>query len=392
MDQFDCVLVGGGLSNAISALALSRHQPGLRVALIERGPRLGGSHTWCFHAGDVSAAALPFVEPLVVRRWSGYDVLFPSYERKVEEAYAAVSSSHLHDVVTGLPARMRGLTLLLGEEASSVEATRVRLASGRVLEAPLVVDARGPETFSAGTGVAYQKFVGLELSLAEGTAPARPILMDARVPQVDGFRFFYVLPLSSDRVLVEDTYYSDSPTLDHAALRREILGYARKLGLRVHEVERQESGVLPLPKQPFSPTSNAPGVVAAGYRGGWFHPTTGYSFPLAVRFAHELARGDLRGARERIARAWGAHRAQQRFCTRLNWMLFELFEPPDRFHVLENFYRLPPASVRRFYALATTPADRLRIFCARPPRGLNLRRLLARGGDVRAPALSGENG
>jgi lycopene beta-cyclase len=361
------------------------------VALIERGARLGGNHTWCFHAGDVSAAALPFVAPLVVRRWAGYDVLFPDHERELEEAYAAVSSSHLHDVLTDLPASMPGLTLLLGEEATSVEATRVRLASGRVLEAELVVDARGPDAFSAPTESAYQKFVGLELSLAESASLTRPILMDARVPQVDGFRFFYVLPLSSNRVLVEDTYYSDTPQLDKAALSREILVYARKLGLRVQTIERQESGVLPLPKRPFSPTLTAPGVLPAGYRGGWFHPTTGYSFPLAVRFAHELARGELGGARERIAEAWSAYRAQQRFCTRLNWMLFELFEPADRFRVLERFYRLPPSSVRRFYALETTRADRLRLLCGRPPRGLNLRRVMARG-DARAPALSGGNG
>ncbi len=64
-------------------------------------------------------------------RWPGYDVRFPSYERGLEEAYAAVSSSQLHDVLVGLPARAPGLTLLLGEEASSVEATRVQLASGR---------------------------------------------------------------------------------------------------------------------------------------------------------------------------------------------------------------------------------------------------------------------
>jgi lycopene beta-cyclase len=392
MERFDCVLVGGGLQNALSALALSRCQPALRVALVEREARLGGNHTWCFHAGDVSAAALPFVEPLVVQRWPGYDVRFPSYERGLDEAYAAVSSSQLHDVLVGLPARAPGLTLLLGEEASSVEATRVQLASGRVLEAPLVVDARGPGAFSASSGAAYQKFVGLELSLSESTAPSRPTLMDARVPQVDGFRFFYVLPLSRDRVLVEDTYYSDTPTLDRAALRQEILAYAWKMGLRVHGIERQESGVLPLPKRSSSPSAVAPGIIAAGYQGGWFHPTSGYSFPLAVRFAHELARGDLRGARQRIERARRAHAAQQRFCTRLNWMLFELFEPGDRFRVLERFYRLPSETIRRFYALETTRADRLKILCGRPPQGLNVGRLVALSGAARRPALSGENG
>ena len=35
------------------------------------------------------------------------------------------------------------------------------------------------------------------------------VVMDATVPQEDGFRFVYALPLDPDRVLVEDTYFSD---------------------------------------------------------------------------------------------------------------------------------------------------------------------------------------
>lgn len=391
MNQFDCVLVGGGLQNALCALALASLQPRLRVALVERGARLGGNHTWCFHSGDVPGSALHFVEPLVVRRWDGYSVWFPSYERELDDAYAAVTSPRLHDALVELSAKAPGFTLFLEEEAMTVEATRVRLASGRVLEAPVVVVARGPSAFSASSCAGYQKFVGLELSLAGGEAPARPTLMDARVPQIDGFRFFYVLPLSKDRVLVEDTYYSDSPELDRAALEQEVLAYASKIGLRVHGIERQESGVLPLPKRPFSASAGSE-TIPAGYQGGWFHPTTGYSFPLAVRFAHELARGDLDGARERIARARLSYAAQQRFCTRLNWMLFELFDPADRFRVLETFYRLPTDSVRRFYALETTRADRFRILCGRPPRGLSAGRLLTRGDGVRRDTLSGGNG
>ena len=43
--------------------------------------------------------------------------------------------------------------------------------------------------------------------------------MDATVPQRDGFRFVYTLPFAPDRVLIEDTYYSDGLDLDPAALR-----------------------------------------------------------------------------------------------------------------------------------------------------------------------------
>ena len=49
--------------------------------------------------------------------------------------------------------------------------------------------------------------------------------MDATVPQRDGFRFMYVLPLAEDRLLVEDTTFSDSPRLDQEALRESVHEY-----------------------------------------------------------------------------------------------------------------------------------------------------------------------
>ena len=55
--------------------------------------------------------------------------------------------------------------------------------------------------------------------------------MDATVPQADGFRFVYVLPLAEDRVLVEDTYFSDTDLLEREALRERALAYAQEKGL-----------------------------------------------------------------------------------------------------------------------------------------------------------------
>lgn len=62
------VLVGGGLQNALIALALLESRPNVRLSLIEREARVGGNHTWCFHASDVPDTASPWLERLVVRR------------------------------------------------------------------------------------------------------------------------------------------------------------------------------------------------------------------------------------------------------------------------------------------------------------------------------------
>jgi lycopene beta-cyclase len=198
--------------------------------------------------------------------------------------------------------------------------------------------------------------------------------MDARVPQLDGFRFVYVLPFSPLHVLVEDTYFSESDVLDEATLRGRVLQYADAKGLRPRRVVREETGVLPLPLRAPGATDPEPSrPFLAGYGGGWFHPTTGYSFPAAARIAQLVASV----SRDELASAWTAlahaHRRQFAFLSLLNRLMFGAFAPERRYGAIEHFYRLPEATLSRFYSMSLTRADRARIFCDRPPRGFSLR-------------------
>lgn len=376
----DYVLVGGGLATSLIALALFKQQPAARVALVEQQARVGGNHLWCFHAGDVQAAE-ELVSPLVDRRWSGYDVQFPELTRSLDEPYAAVPSERLADVVHRAFAERLGCQLLLGERAERVTATSVELASGRRLTAQVVIESRGPGALPVAAGTGYQKFVGLELALSRPSPISKPMLMDARVEQRDGFRFMYALPLARDRVLLEDTYFSDASRLDHAHLEGEIMGYAERHGFSVRGVLRREHGVLPLPiAMPPMDQPRADEPLKAGYQGGWFHPVTGYSFPVAVRLALAVAGCTPAELRQRV---WPAllreQRSQLRFGVLLNRMLFTAFAPHERHHAIARFYRLPPASIRRFYALRLSQTDRLRIVCGRPPRGFSLPLVLSAG-------------
>ena len=99
--RFDYVLVGGGLQSALLVLALRARRPGARIALVERDSRLGGNHTWSFHEGDVGAAALAWLEPLVEHRWPSYDVRFPGLRRRLEIGYSSLTSPRLDAVVRG---------------------------------------------------------------------------------------------------------------------------------------------------------------------------------------------------------------------------------------------------------------------------------------------------
>ncbi|HLL55979.1 MAG TPA: lycopene beta-cyclase CrtY, partial [Myxococcaceae bacterium] len=376
--KYDYVLVGGGLQNGLIALALRGQRPDARIALLERGAALGGNHLWSFHAGDVPDDARAFVDPLVEHRWSRYHVRFPRLERDFAEPYSSIPSHRLDRVVRERLGDAPGCAVRLGAEVVEVAPGEVTLAGGERLSGELVVDARGPESLGAGGATGYQKFVGLEVRVAPEVCPREPTLMDATVPQSDGLRFMYVLPLAADRVLVEDTRFSDTPALNVDALRDEVLGYMRARGLGPLEVLRQETGVLPLPWR-LDVAPPAPGLLVAGYQGGWFHPTTGYSLPVAVRLARTVARHPPSAlfASDDFRALTTTHEDQLRFCLLLSRLMFTAFPPGERWNVMERFHRLPVDTIRRFYAMTLTRADRLRIICGRPPQGMSLRRVLA---------------
>lgn len=365
------MIVGGGLQAALLALAVRARAPGTAVTIVERGAALGGNHTWCFHGTDVSPRMAEWIAPLVGHRWDGHDVVFPSVRRTLAGSYAAIPSARVDAAV-----RATGAEVLTGVQAVTVAPGAVTLADGRTLTAPWIIDARGPDRAEVTGG--WQKFVGVELVLDAPHGLTRPVLMDACVEQRDGFRFVYVLPFGPDRVLVEDTVFSDGAYLDVAAGTAACLAYAAARGWH-GTIARTETGVLPMPWR-CTVVPPRPGLIVAGYQGGWLHPVTGYSLPVAARLAEAiadgLADGDVEGAASDAA---CAHVDQLGFACRLAWMMFRWFPPTERRGVLEHFYRLPEDTIARFYALTLTRRDRARVFLRRPPPGLSWRALVAGG-------------
>jgi lycopene beta-cyclase len=262
---------------------------------------------------------------------------------------------------------------MLGAQVTSLRADRAILASGEAVLGTAIVDARGPMPPATGGREGYQKFVGLEIALERAHGLELPILMDATVDQSAGYRFCYVLPLEANTVLVEDTYLNNSSQLDRERLRTELLNYVARQGWKVEAIRREESGVLPMPwaGRPEPPRH---GPLVAGYGGGWFHPGTGYSFPVAARLADFIARRPpeaLFGSQ--LIRFARGHRSQASFAQFLNRLQFRWYPPPARRAIYERFYRLPDSTIRNFYALRLGWRDRLRLLVGAPPRGLSLR-------------------
>ena len=378
----DLVVVGGGLAGCLIAWRLDQLRPSLHVRVLEAGQTLGGNHTWSFHASDLAPAQLDWMLPLVAHRWPGHEVRFPGFSRQLDGAYMSITSDSLHAVLD----KALGSRVQFGAKVLHVDPTSVRLADGTTISARAVIDARGPR-HSAHLDVGYQKFLGQVLRLDQPHGLTLPILMDATVDQQGGYRFVYVLPLSPDALLIEDTCYADGPDVDRALLRTRIAAYARSNGWTVEAVLREEEGVLPilLDGDIAAFWDEQTGVPRAGLSAGLFHPTTGYSLPEAVALAELTAaqpRFDAASLHAAIrAHALGRWRAGH-FFRMLNRMLFRAAAPAQRRQVMARFYTLDAGLIARFYAARLRTFDKVRLLTGRPPvpLGAALRAVLAARG------------
>ncbi|RDE04784.1 lycopene beta-cyclase CrtY [Sphingomonas aracearum] len=365
----DVAIVGAGLAGGLIALALRARRPDCDVRLIDAHHSVGGNHLWSFFEGDIAKANRRLVAPIISYGWDGYDVAFPAHRRSIGTRYFSVESSRLDRVVR---ATLPPEALMLGRKVLGASPTAVVLADGDRVEAGGVIDARGPADL-AHLDLGWQKFVGRELTLRAPHGRARPTIMDATVPQLDGYRFVYTLPFSATKLFVEDTYYSDGYELHRSALSQRIGDYARTQGWDIAEAGREETGVLPVAMGGDFEGYWASGgnrCAKAGMRAGLFHPTTGYSLPDAVRTAALIARqSDLSGkALHDVTHAFAARTWNARgFYRLLDRMLFRAAEPAERYRVLERFYRLSPGLIGRFYAGHSTMTDRLRVLAGKPP-------------------------
>jgi len=368
--QADMIIVGAGLSGLLTAWRCLDVNPSLKILMIEASDKIAGDHTWSFNLTDVDESLREWIKPFIAYEWDSYDVKFPKRERTLDITYCTGNSETLRACIQPHIESGR-LAVKLSTRVIDLQPDHVILDNKQKLSAKCVLDARGFEP-NENVFLGYQKFVGRTIRTKEPHGLKRPIIMDATVEQLGGYRFVYCLPFTEHEILVEDTYYTDGAGLSENDVTARVDDYINAKGWGDHELVRQEKGVLPITLAVEDKYFDAP---ALGIRGGFYHAVTGYSFPKALENADWLAfKLELWGA------DWDAetsdhtlqvnrtvHRKEETFLRLLNRMLFHAAKPEERYTVLQRFYGLNQGLIERFYAGKLKWYDKLRILIGKPP-------------------------
>ena len=369
--EADMIIVGAGLSGLLTAWRCLDVNPELSVMVIEASDKIAGDHTWSFNLTDVDESLREWIKPFIAYQWDSYDVKFPRRERTLDIAYCTGNSDTLRACVQPHIESGR-LAVKLNTRVKELTSTPVILEGGEKLAAKCVLDARGFEP-NENVFLGYQKFVGRTIRTKKPHGLKRPIIMDATVEQLGGYRFVYCLPFTEHEVLVEDTYYTDGAGLSENEVSARVDDYINAKGWGEHELLRQEKGVLPITLAVENSLFFDKAQI--GIRGGFYHAVTGYSFPDALSQADLLAfnmelYGDKWNAETCVNLAAAnrtIHHDDERFLRLLNRMLFRAAKPEERYTVLQRFYGLNQGLIERFYAGKLKWYDKARILIGKPP-------------------------
>jgi lycopene beta-cyclase len=371
------VVVGAGLSGLILAWRCLSSNPNVSVIIIDSNHIFGGDHTWSFNINDIESSLHEWIEPFIAHTWEKYDVKFKGYSRRLNIPYCTGNSNSLRACVEPFIKSGR-LKLILDTEVIKLTSFDVTILSGEKLTGDYIFDARG-FTFDDNIKLGIQKFYGKTIETVKPHNLKYPIIMDATVAQNDGYRFIYCLPFSKNKILIEDTYYSDGLNFDQDKYNKRIDKYIEANDWTEHKVIRVEKGILPITLAIDSKLIEKRGLkynepIKIGMRGNFYHPVTGYSFPDSVRLASKISKtinSSDKNKRLNLDLEIRKYKLllyrRDRYFRLLNRLLFKASLPSKRHLVLQRFYTLSESLIKRFYEGNLHKKDKLRILIGKPP-------------------------
>ena len=283
-NTFDYIIAGGGCAGLSLAYSLLKSPlKNKSILIIDLDKKKSNDRTWCYWTDKPTS-----YDDVVHRSWTQLafaddqgelvnDISPLKYEMiKGIDFYNFVwSEIKQHPNIEFLNARISGM----GDEGGKtyVDVDKKRIYADKVFDSCFNLSqirsiAKDNHHFQ------LQHFLGWIIETEKDIfSPDIATLMDFRTEQKDQTRFFYVLPLSKNKALIEFTIFS-SDLLNKQSYEQSIKSYLNdQLNIKDFKIEEEEYGIIPMTDVAFPPTASK-NIIPIGIRGHGAKPTTGYAF------------------------------------------------------------------------------------------------------------------
>ena len=262
MREFDYVIIGGGCAGLSLAYELEIHEKfkNKTLAIIEPRDDYIRDKTWSFW----KVAAHNF-EDCVKHSWSNFSINIPNQTKYIEcdnFPYQSIDSGLFYQKIINTLKKNTNIHFFKNINEISTENSFVFNSVSDV---------------SDSKNELWQHFSGIEIETNKDFFDDQIFnLMDFDCDQRDSVHFFYTLPFSKKKALVETTWISNLNHPSNQDYSTQLEDYIKnKLKIKNYEIKFKETGAIPLFQSKNIKKINQ---IEIGTAGGMTRLSTGYTF------------------------------------------------------------------------------------------------------------------
>ena len=261
MKEFDFIILGGGCAGLSLAYELETNNKltNKTLAIIETRNEYKRDKTWSFWK-----VFNHNFEDCVIKNWNNFSINTSRNLIKLntkEFPYQSVDSGKFYKKIISKISKNKNVSFFKNlDEINS---------NNSIIFNSLIEDKMDQSKL-------WQHFQGIEIETSKDVFDDKIFnLMDFNCDQKNSVHFFYTLPFTSKKALVETTWLSNLNDKDLMDYDEQLKNYVKNnLGIKNYQISYTEKGAIPL----FYPSIKDSKKINIGSAGGMTRLSTGYTF------------------------------------------------------------------------------------------------------------------
>lgn len=277
--HFDILILGGGLSGMQLALAMigESYFSKFSIGIVEASKKDKQDRNWSFWEKGRGQW-----DNLIHHQWNSATFFGPSQSIKFDlgdYSYKTIRSIDFYRHARSIIESSNTIDWIEDEIVEVFSENHQCKGKNYNYKADFLFDGVSKVNWKeANHPTVLQHFSGWVIETSEEVFDAKTFcMMDYRLPFEDRCAFTYILPYSSNKALIEYTFFSPEVEAE-AVYEEQIQRYIQEiLKIDQYTVSEKEKGIIPMSTFPFE-DENRSRYLKIGTLGGWVKASSGYSF------------------------------------------------------------------------------------------------------------------
>ena len=272
---FDIIVIGAGLSGLVLSLELIKKTK-KRILLLEKKKKFAYDKNWCFWNFPKN-----IFSDCYNNKWNKINVVIDGKKKTFQNPdinYLRLKSIDFYKKICTKLKKNNNCKLLMNQtirELSYKNGHNIVRSNDNIYKSNIVFDSR-PSTKNL-DGELIQHFYGIELEFEKNVFDDTEMTIMDFQNFNNEVHFFYILPFSKKRGLVESTFFSTKVHTKNKYLQDIKKYIKRNYGNTRYKIIFSENGVIPMFYQEEK-NLKSKNIIKIGTPGNWIKVSTGYSF------------------------------------------------------------------------------------------------------------------